>query len=140
MHTGLIVYSKATTTGVVFSVGLVMTTASQEAQHLKDVVVSVLDEHSASNIVEINVSGRCSFTEYMVIASGNSPNHVKALVEYVKSKMPNKQRLRVEGLRNKNWVIVNLDNVIVHIFMPDVRAYYDLEGLWSSPAEEGCPS
>ena len=116
-----------------------MTTANQEAQNLKDVVVSVLNEHSASNIVEINVSGRCSFAEYMVIASGNSPNHVKALTEYVKGKLPNKQKLRVEGLRNKNWVIVNLDNVIVHIFMPDVRAYYDLEGLWNSPAEE-CPS
>ncbi|ACZ49006.1 hypothetical protein ACIS_00362 [Anaplasma centrale str. Israel] len=103
---------------------------------LKDSIVAVLDEHSASDIVVLDVAGRCQLTEHMIIASGNSSTHVKALVEYVKKKAPAPGRARVEGLRDGNWVVISMQGVIVHIFRPEVRSYYRLEELWSRDGQE----
>ncbi|AXW84279.1 ribosome silencing factor [Anaplasma marginale] len=103
---------------------------------LKDSVVAVLDEHSASDIVVLDVAGRCQLTEHMIIASGNSSTHVKSLVEHIKKKVSKSGKVLVEGLRDGNWVVISMEGVIVHIFRPEVRSYYRLEELWSHSSRE----
>ncbi|MGN7678873.1 MAG: ribosome silencing factor [Anaplasma sp.] len=103
---------------------------------LRDSVVAVLDEHSASDVVVLDVAGRCQLAEHMIIASGNSPAHVKALAEHVKKRVSQAGTTRVEGLREGNWVVVSTSGVVVHIFKPEVRSYYKLEELWDSNATQ----
>ena len=106
------------------------------AESLKDIVVSVLDEHSARNIISLDVSDRCQIAKYMVVASGNSVSHVRALTEYVKKKVSQHKKVRIEGLEYCNWVVLSAENVIVHIFREEVREYYDLEGLWTDKKDQ----
>ncbi|MGN7661378.1 MAG: ribosome silencing factor [Anaplasma sp.] len=103
---------------------------------LRDSVVDVLDEHSASDVVVLDVAGRCQLAEHMIIASGNSPAHVKALAEHVKKRVSPARTIRVEGLREGNWVVVSMRSVVVHILKPEVRSYYKLEELWGSDATQ----
>lgn len=102
------------------------------AEKLKDLVVRVLDSHSANNIVELDVAEKCQFTEYMVVATGNSTSHIRALAEHVKKAASPLKKARVEGLNECNWVILSLGSVIVHIFRAEVREYYKLEDLWNA--------
>ena len=102
----------------------------------KDAVVAVLDEHSASDIVVLNVADRCQLAEYMIVASGNSSTHVKSLVEHVKKEVSKSGKVLIEGLRDGNWVVISVRGIIVHIFRPEVRSYYRLEELWSHGSQE----
>ncbi|WP_271758962.1 ribosome silencing factor [Candidatus Anaplasma sp. TIGMIC] len=105
-------------------------------EDLVELVVSVLDEHSAHNIVSLDVRDKCQLAEHMIIASGNSSHHVKALAEYVKKKASPYHKSRIQGLNACNWVVMSLGNVIVHIFRDEVRQYYDLESLWNTDAPQ----
>ncbi|KJV65004.1 ribosome silencing factor [Anaplasma phagocytophilum] len=100
-------------------------------ENLKDLVVAVLDEHSARDIAALDVRDRCQLTEYIIVSSGNSTSHVKALAEHVKKKVAHYSKKHIEGLDEGNWVVITLNNVIVHIFREEVREYYKLEDLWS---------
>ena len=106
------------------------------AEKLKNLVVGVLDSHSAGDIVELDVTKKCQFAEYMVVATGNSTNHVRALAQHVKKATSQHRRARVEGLNECNWVILSIGGVIVHIFRAEVREYYDLESLWKAANKE----
>ncbi|MGI8561653.1 MAG: ribosome silencing factor [Luteimonas sp.] len=90
-------------------------------------------ELKAQDIVEIDVRGKTSVCDYMVVASGTSTRHVKSIAdEVVKyAKRPDCQPLGVEGEREAEWVLVDLGDVVVHVMLPRVREFYALERLWT---------
>jgi len=103
---------------------------------LQQLVVSSLEDFKATDILVIDVSGKNPLTERMVIASGNSTRHVKSMAEnlVVKSKAAGNQPLGVEGASEGEWVLVDLNDVIVHLMLPQTRAFYNLEKLWEASA------
>lgn len=104
---------------------------------LQQLVVSNLEDFKAIDILVIDVSERNPLTERMVIASGNSTRHVKSMAEnlIVKAKAAGNPPLGVEGAREGEWVLVDLNDVIVHLMLPQTRAFYNLEKLWEASAD-----
>lgn len=107
---------------------------------LAEAIVACLDQNKAEDIILIDLSGKCSFADAMVVASGTSQRHVGALSEHI-TKMLNERGSyppAVEGRETCNWVLIDAGDVIVHLFRPEMRALYDLERMWSvtMPAQE----
>ena len=104
---------------------------------LQKLVVSSLEDFKALDILVIDVSGKSPLTERLVIASGNSTRHVKSMSEnlIVKAKAVGCPPLGVEGAREGEWVLVDLNDVIVHLMLPQTRAFYNLEKLWEASAD-----
>jgi ribosome-associated protein len=104
---------------------------------LHQLVVSSLEDFKASDILVIDVSGKSPLTECMIIASGNSTRHVKSMADnlLVKAKASGNPPLGVEGAREGEWVLVDLNDVIVHLMLPQTRAFYNLEKLWEASAD-----
>jgi ribosome-associated protein len=104
-------------------------------------VQAALEDAKAREIEVIDVRGKTSITDYMVVVSGNSTRHVKTLAESVvaRGKQAGLEILGVEGQSDAEWVLVDLAVVLVHVMLPRTRAFYDLEGLWSvdGPAVAG---
>lgn len=96
-------------------------------------VQEALEDAKANEIETIDVRGKTSITDYMVVASGNSTRHVKSLAESVvmKGKQAGVEILGVEGESDAEWVLVDLADVLVHLMLPRTRAFYNLESLWS---------
>ncbi len=90
-------------------------------------------ELKAQDIVEIDVRGKTSICDYMVVASGTSTRHVKSIADEVLkfAKRLDCQPLGVEGEREAEWVLVDLGDVVVHVMLPRVREFYALERLWT---------
>ncbi len=106
---------------------------------LKD-IVHWLDEAKAEDIVTIDLAGKSSIGDFMVIASGRSDRHVGAIAEQLQRKLKEKGlgRVRVEGLEACDWVLIDAADIIVHVFRPEVREFYNIEKMWSAerPAEQ----
>ncbi len=104
---------------------------------LQQLVVSSLDDFKATDITVIDVSGKSPLTERLVVASGNSTRHVKSMADnlVVKAKAAGNTPLGVEGAREGEWVLVDLNDVIVHLMLPQTRAFYNLEKLWEASAD-----
>jgi len=100
---------------------------------LLKLVTAALEEIKAKDLVEIDVRGKTSVCDYLVIASGTSTRHVKSLADEVvkASKQAGFQPLGVEGEREAEWVLVDLGDVVVHVMLPRVREFYALERLWT---------
>ncbi|MCI0468317.1 MAG: ribosome silencing factor [Beijerinckiaceae bacterium] len=96
-------------------------------------VLTSLDDSKAEDIVAIGLRGKTTLADVMIIASGRSNVHVGAIAERVISAVKKERQKppRVEGLRNCDWVLVDADDIIVHIFRPEVRQFYNLEKMWS---------
>jgi ribosome-associated protein len=92
-----------------------------------------LEELKAKDVVEIDVRGKSSVCDYMVVASGTSTRHVKSAADEVVrfAKQLGVMPLGVEGEREAEWVLVDLGDVVVHVMLPRVREFYALERLWS---------
>jgi ribosome-associated protein len=93
-----------------------------------------LDEAKAENIVRIDLAGKSSIGDYMVIASGRTDRHVGAIADQVtkKLKTAGAGRVRVEGLEACDWVLIDTGDIIIHLFRPEVRDFYNLEKMWSA--------
>ena len=108
---------------------------------LMDVILDAVDDAKAEQVVAIHLEGRSSMADGMVIASGRANRHVAAIADQLVTKLKahGQKDIRVEGLEQGDWVLVDAGNVIVHIFRPEVRSFYNLEKLWSehAPAEHG---
>ena len=102
------------------------------SEQLQELVVSSLKDFKAINVKVIDVSGNNPLTDCMVVASGNSSRHVKSMAEnlIVKAKVAGNLPLGVEGARQGEWVLVDLNDVIVHLMLPQTREFYNLEKLW----------
>lgn len=96
----------------------------------------------AERVVALDVSGLTSIADVFVIATGNSDRHTRAIADAIveEASRRGKRVLGVEGYEDARWVLIDLDDVIVHLFLPEVREAYDLERLWSDapslPVEE----
>lgn len=110
-----------------------MTENMASTESLTTVVVEALDDLKAQDIRVMDVAGLTSITDTMVIASGTSDRHVKALSDNVveQAKKSGVRPLGVEGEQTREWVLVDLGDVIVHVMLPRVRSFYNLEKLWS---------
>lgn len=104
---------------------------------LQQLVISSLEDYKAADILVIDVTGKSPLTERMVIASGNSTRHVKSMAEnlIVSAKAAGNPPLGVEGAGEGEWVLVDLNDVIVHLMLPRTRAFYNLEKLWEASAD-----
>lgn len=102
-----------------------------EADHLVRTILDSLDDAKAEEVVAIDLQGKTSLADFMVIASGRSNTHVGAIADRLLRNckaigvMP-----RVEGLQNCDWVLIDAGDVIVHVFRPEVRQFYNLEKMW----------
>ena len=107
------------------------------SEALTDLVVAALDDVKAKDIVRLDVRDMTTVTDYMVVASGTSNRHVKALADYVaeKAKAAGHRPIGIEGEEGGEWVLLDLQDTLVHVMLPKVREFYNLEKLWSiSPA------
>jgi ribosome-associated protein len=107
-------------------------------EKLIDLVVEALEDVKAVDVRVVDVRGKTAITDIMVIASGTSDRHVKALADNVviKAKEAGVQPLGVEGQDSRDWVLVDLNDVVVHVMMPQVRDFYNLEKLWMQEGQD----
>jgi ribosome-associated protein len=108
-----------------------------EADETLRVVLACLDDMKAEDITTIDLAGKTSIGDYMVVASGRSQRHVSAVADNVVEKVEEAgvHRVRVEGLKQSDWVLIDAGDVIVHVFRPEVRGFYNLEKMWSGGAK-----
>lgn len=109
------------------------------SEQLSDIIVSALDDIKAQDIVKLDVRDLTTVTDFMIIASGTSNRHVKALVDNVaeKAREAGRKPIGVEGEDGSEWVLLDLDDALVHVMLPKVREFYNLEKLWSLGASPG---
>jgi ribosome-associated protein len=110
-------------------------TAMQEGSAvILTTVLNSLSDAKAENVVAIDLRGKTSLGDDMVIASGRSQRHVGAIAEQLRDALKDEgcQNVRVEGLPHCDWVLIDTGDIIVHIFRPEVREFYNLEKMWSA--------
>ncbi|MGQ9660250.1 MAG: ribosome silencing factor [Thermochromatium sp.] len=107
-----------------------------QIDQLKQLVLDTLEAMKARDIQVLDVRGKTAVTDYMIIASGTSDRHVKAIAEILafRAKDAGEPPLGTEGLGEGEWALVDLNGVVVHVMLPKVRDFYNLERLWSAPA------
>lgn len=109
------------------------------SEQLSDLVVEALEEVKARDIVKLDVRKLTTVTDYMIVASGTSNRHVKALADAVaeKSKEAGHRPRGIEGEIGSEWVLLDLQDTLVHVMLPRIREFYNLEKLWSlSPTSD----
>lgn len=96
-------------------------------------IVHWLDEAKAEEIVTIDLAGKTSIGDFMIVASGRSDRHVGAIADKVQDKLKDAGlgRARVEGSETCDWVLIDTGDIIVHLFRPEVREFYNLEKMWA---------
>lgn len=105
-----------------------------------DTVLESLEGSKAEEIVSIDIRGKSSLADYMVVASGRSHRHVSAVADHLIRALKDAGlgAARVEGLSGADWVLIDTGDIIVHIFRPEVRDFYGIEKMWQAPdLEEG---
>jgi ribosome-associated protein len=109
-----------------------VTTTQIEPSELARRIVDLLSERQAEDIVLLDIHEIASFTDYFVIATAQNPRHMNALLDAFDKDLANDgvKSLRREGQPDSGWVLVDFGAVIVHIFTPEDRSFYNLEGLW----------
>ena len=100
---------------------------------LKDIIIKTLDINKANDIVSINLKDKSSMADYMIIASGTSSRHIQSLSEQVLEKFKDNglKNSKIEGKASNEWKLVDGIDLIVHIFHPEKRKFYELEKIWA---------
>ena len=100
---------------------------------LKKIVINTLDNNKAQDIISINLKDKSSMADYMIIASGTSSRHIQSLSEQVleKIKLNGIKNCKIEGTNSSDWKLIDGIDIIVHIFNPEKRKFYELEKMWS---------
>ena len=100
---------------------------------IKKNILKILDDNKATNIVSIDLKNKSIIADYMVIASGTSSRHLQALSEILvfELKKIGLDQCKIEGRESNDWKLVDTNDVIIHIFHPEKREFYDLEKMWS---------
>ena len=97
-----------------------------------DLVLQTLEDGKAEDIVTIDLAGKTTIADHMVIASGRSTRQVLALTEHLEEVLSRRIRISIEGKTQGDWVLIDAGDVIVHLFRPEIRSYYNLEKMWGS--------
>jgi nicotinate (nicotinamide) nucleotide adenylyltransferase/ribosome silencing factor RsfS/YbeB/iojap len=100
-------------------------------KELLGLVQTTLEDGKAEDIVTIDLAGKTTIADYMVVASGRVARQVAALTEHLDAALSPRARISIEGKAQGDWVLIDAGDVIVHLFRPEIRAYYNLEKLWS---------
>jgi ribosome-associated protein len=113
--------------------------ARPDAEETLRLILASLEDMKAEETVTIDLHGKTSIGDYMVVTSGRSNRHVGAVADNVlkdltESRVPG---VRVEGMPNCDWVLIDAGDVIVHVFRPEVRAFYNLEKMWTGARPDG---
>ena len=105
----------------------------EEINHLKKEIENILNENKATEIKSINLKDKTPIADFMIIASGNSSRHIQALSEILFDKLKKRgiKNCRLEGGNSSDWKLIDAVDIIVHIFHPEKRKFYDLERMWS---------
>ena len=100
---------------------------------LKQIIINTLDNNKAQDIVSIDLKDKSSMADYMIIASGTSSRHIQSLSEQVLEKLKDSgvKNSKIEGKESNEWKLVDGIDLIVHIFHPEKRKFYELEKIWS---------
>lgn len=106
--------------------------AAPSTEQLRDLVISALEDLKAIDMHTVDVRGENPLTDMFVVASGNSSRHVKSMADKIamRAKELGWPPLGIEGYRGGEWVLVDLNDVVVHIMLPQTRAFYNIEKLW----------
>mgnify|MGYP001289569987 FL=1 len=104
-----------------------------EVKKIKKLIENTLNKNKANNIVIIDLKRKSYIADYMIVASGTSSRHLQSLSENLLSELKNNglDNCRIEGYESNDWKLVDAIDVIVHLFHPEKRAFYDLEKMWS---------
>jgi ribosome-associated protein len=104
-----------------------------QAEALHDLVLQSLDDDQAVEVVSIPLTGKSSIADFMVIASGRSSRQVASMAQKLTERIKKElgRNVRLEGLPVADWVLIDADDVIVHLFRPEVRSFYNLERMWA---------
>ena len=104
-----------------------------QVTEIKNIIEQILDDNKAKNITTINLKNKSYIADYMVIASGTSSRHLQALSEILVAELKKlgMNNCKIEGKDSKDWKLVDTQDIIVHIFHPEKREFYDLENMWS---------
>ncbi|MGQ0559444.1 MAG: ribosome silencing factor [Sphingosinicella sp.] len=107
--------------------------ADKRAEALHALVLKSLDDDKALDVVSIPLKGKSAIADHMVIASGRSTRQVASMAQKLAERIKSEQGRpsRIEGLPAADWVLIDADDVIVHIFRPEVRSFYNLERMWA---------
>ena len=105
----------------------------KEINQLKNEIEKILKDNKAMEIKSINLKNKTSIADFMIVASGNSSKHIQALSEILLNKLKKKgiNNCRLEGRDSNEWKLIDAIDIIIHIFHPEKRKFYDLERMWS---------
>ena len=111
-------------------------------QALHDLILQLLDDDQAVEVVSIPLRGKTSIADHMVIASGRSTRQVASMAAKIAERIKTdlKRSTRTEGLPTADWVLIDAQDVIVHLFRPEVRSFYNLEKMWAMDGPSGSTS
>lgn len=113
-----------------------MTEKILSPQQLADLVSKIIDDNKGEDVLEVDLMDKSSIADYMIIASGTGARHIQALASYIE------EAVRPYGIKplsiekSDGWILVDLDSVLVHLFSPEVRSFYNLEELWMQHAPQ----
>ena len=105
----------------------------EKIYQLKNEIENILNDNKAAEIRSINLKDKTSIADFMIVASGNSSRHIQALSEILLDKLKKKgiDNCRLEGRDSNEWKLIDAKDIIIHIFHPEKRKFYDLERMWS---------
>ena len=106
---------------------------TKEINQLKKEIENILNDNKAMEVKSVNLKGKTSIADFMIIASGNSTRHIQALSEILISELKKKgiNNCHLEGRNSNDWKLIDAMDIIVHIFHPEKRKFYNLERMWS---------
>jgi ribosome-associated protein len=106
----------------------------RDSAALVDQIVHWLDDAKAEDVAVIDLKGKSSIGDFMVIATGRSDRHVNAVAEQLQQALKDQgqDRVRIEGQPQCDWVLIDTGDIIVHVFQPEIREFYNLEKMWSA--------
>ena len=111
----------------------------KEIDRLKEEIKQILSANKGTDIKSIDLKGKTSIADFMIIASGNSSRHIQALSEILLEKLKKRgiENCRLEGRNSNDWKLIDAVDIIIHIFHPEKRKFYDLERMWSELIPKG---
>ena len=110
-----------------------------DVEQLHQLVLQSLDDDQALEVVSIPLEGKSNIADHMVVASGRSTRQVASMATKLADRVKQQfgKSVRIEGLQTADWVLIDADDVIVHLFRPEVRSFYNLERMWAFGDDSG---
>ncbi len=116
--------------------------SAEQVEKLHQLVLQSLDDDQALDVIDIPLTGKTTIADYMIIASGRSTRQVASMAQKLAARIKTEmgRNVRIEGLATADWVLVDAQDVIVHLFRPEVRSFYNLEKMWAFDGDAAKPA